>query len=404
VTVPTALTSGAGGGLRLVAEGARGPRVHPRVLSRSRGGRDVRRDQARSQYGARRSHDLFGPGSTEHVRATTRVFRSSDRGRTWKHLSDIDGQFWSTLFAHNGDLYIIGVFKHYGDVIIRRSADGGRTWTQAKNGSNGLLLKGKYHCAPVPVVAHDGRVWRAMERLREPRGWPRHFSSFMMSAPVGADLLSAESWTHSKEIAANPSWLGGRFFGWLEGNAVPTPQGGIANMLRVHCAGGGKAAIVHISADGKDARFNPATGVIDFPGGSKKFTIRRQPETQQYWSLVNYVPPRHAADQADLTRNTLALLSSGDLLEWKVNCILLYHPDRLRHAFQYPDWLFDGDDIIAVIRTAYDDGLGGAHTAHDANLLTFHRFRGFRKLTMSDSAVDPTELQIPPNWTHRPQD
>src|SRR5262249_35937009 len=44
------------------------------------------------------SHDQFGPKSTEHTSAVTRVFRSTDRGRTWSHLTDIDGAFWSTLF------------------------------------------------------------------------------------------------------------------------------------------------------------------------------------------------------------------------------------------------------------------------------------------------------------------
>src|SRR5262249_16985968 len=39
-----------------------------------------------------------------------------------------------------------------------------------------------------------------------------------------------------------------------------------------------------------------------------------------------------------------------------------------------------GDDIIAACRTAYDDGKGGAHSAHDANYLTFHRFANFRTL------------------------
>ena len=35
--------------------------------------------------------------------------------------------------------------------------------------------------------------------------------------------------------------------------------------------------------------------------------------------------------------------------------------------------------------TAYDDGLGGAHTANDANYLTFHRIRNFRKLNLENS-------------------
>ncbi len=70
--------------------------------------------------------------------------------------------------------------------------------------------------------------------------------------------------------------------------------------------------------------------------------------------------------------------------------MLLYHPDPDKHAFQYVDWHFDDDDLIAVSRTAYDDGLGGAHNQHDANFLTFHRFHDFRKLstgTASPSSV-----------------
>jgi hypothetical protein len=62
-----------------------------------------------------------------------------------------------------------------------------------------------------------------------------------------------------------------------------------------------------------------------------------------------------------------------------VESVVLLHPDSEKHAFQYVDWLFEGDDIIAVSRTAYDDGQGGAHRAHDANYLTFHRIANFRQ-------------------------
>jgi hypothetical protein len=72
-----------------------------------------------------------------------------------------------------------------------------------------------------------------------------------------------------------------------------------------------------------------------------------------------------------------------------VRCILLYHSDVKKHGFQYVDWLFDGNDLIAACRTAHDDGQGGAHNAHDANFLTFHRFANFRRLTAADSAPVP---------------
>jgi hypothetical protein len=70
---------------------------------------------------------------------------------------------------------------------------------------------------------------------------------------------------------------------------------------------------------------------------------------------------------------------------------LFVHPDTTKHGFQYPDWQFDGEDLIAVVRTAFEDGAGGAHNAHDANFLTFHRWPEFRKLTLSDSVAEKSQ-------------
>ena len=333
------------------------------------------------------SHDIFGPGSRYN---RTRVFASADRGRTWTKRAEIEGQWWSTLFVHRGDLYLMGVSKRYGDTVIRRSRDGGRTWTEPTDASTGRLLTGgKYHCAPQPVLVHEGRIWRAMEDADGPGGWGKHFRAFMMSAPVDADLLKADSWTATNRIGRDPTWLGGDFGGWLEGNAVATPDGEVVNILRVECPKGGKAAVVRIGPDGKTATFDPETGFIDFPGGAKKFTIRWDPQSKRYWTLANWIPPRHADHngRAGSVRNTLALVASDDLRHWTVRTVLLYHPEVGHHGFQYPDWLFDGADLIAVIRTAHDDGLGGAHNAHDANYLTFHRFEDFRDRTMADGAL-----------------
>ncbi len=58
--------------------------------------------------------------------------------------------------------------------------------------------------------------------------------------------------------------------------------------------------------------------------------------------------------------------------------MILHHDDVAKHGFHYVDWQFDGDDLIAVSRTGFDDDKGGAHSAHDANYLTFHRVEGFR--------------------------
>ena len=325
------------------------------------------------------SHDFFGPGSTMNV---TVVFGSKDRGATWERIAEIKGQWWSTLFNHRDALYLMGTSREYGAAVIRRSTDGGRTWTMPIDENSGLLRDdGKYHCAPVPVVEHDGRLWRGIEDAEGPGGWGEHFRARMMSAPVDVDLLRAESWATSAPLGSDLDWLGGMFGGWLEGNAVVTPDGELVDVLRVDTRPeAGYAAVVHLSSDGTIATFDPATDFIRMPGGAKKFTIRFDPESGRYWSLVNWVPPAFDRGQPPKTRNTLALVSSADLRDWEVRAVVLHHPDVARHAFQYVDWLFEGPDLIVASRTACDDGLGGAHNAHDANFMTFHRVEGFRTL------------------------
>ena len=350
--------------------------------------------------------DEFGKGTTEFQSARSRVFRSDDRGATWTQTAVLDDLFWASLFVHDGDTYLLGTTKHHGLLNIRRSIDGGRTWTEPTDGSHGLLTPtGEYHTAPGPVLIHDGRLWRAAEDASLGTKWGDRYGTMMMSAPVDADLLDRDSWTFSNVIPRDGDWLGGDFKAWLEGNAVATPDGEVVNMLRVQTTSGrGRvAAICTVGDDGRTLSFGPdatdgAAGFVPFDGGSKKFTVRFDAETDLYWTLANVVPPNVTPGRGDGetvaggVRNTLALRSSPDLRNWTTRCILLHHPDVGHHGFQYPDWVFDGEDLLVASRTAYDDGLGGAHGAHDANYLTFHRVERFRELEMGNSVVPPESL------------
>lgn len=340
------------------------------------------------------SHDEFGGGSSMNTSAVTQIFRSTDNGVSWTPAAVVNGAFWSNLFVHRGALYLLGVNRQYGDVVIRRSSDGGFTWTAPDSADTGLLAGGgQYHCAPMPVIEHAGRLWRAMERRDPASGWAPNFRAGMMSIPTGADPLDASRWTFSNLLPSQSSWLGGGFGGWLEGNAVVDPAGNLLNLLRVdHPDHPEKAAMLSVSPDGLATAFDPATGFVDMPGGSKKFAIRHDAVSNRYWSLANQVPVafqagRHPAS----TRNTLSLVSSADLRQWTDHGTVISHPDPTRHGFQYVEWQFDGDDIIATARTAFVDTAGGAANYHDANHLTFHRIRGFRGFAGGD---------LPGPWRH----
>lgn len=307
------------------------------------------------------SHDFFGPASNQGVSGLTRVFRSQDRGRTWQLQTELQDQFWSNLFVHRGALYLMGTTHEYGRIVIRRSADGGRTWTPPSY----LTSEPNYHTAPVPVVVYQGRIWRAFE-FHPPGPWG-FFQAFAISAPEKADLLDAKSWTLTPRLPFPAGAPAGKH--WLEGNIVLGPHKQLLDILRVDNVE--KIAFTRVSPAG--LRFER---MVDFPGGAKKFTIRYDPKTKLYWSLSNPAPG--AANPASV-RNTLALVSSADLQHWETRRTVLTHPDSARHAFQYVDWQFDGPDLVLAIRTAFDDDAGGAPRGHDANYLTFYRIERFRE-------------------------
>ena len=337
------------------------------------------------------SHDNFGPSSTEHVSAVSNIYRSANKGKTWEPVAEINGAFWSKLFVHNKAVYLIGTNKHHGNLVIRKSTDNGYTWTTPNDTDHGLLLQGEYHVAPTPLVYSKGRIWRAIEDATDIgiKTWGPRYSAMMISAPQDADLLKAESWTASNHIRMDSTYLAGGFGGWVEGNALVAPSGEMVDVLRVHDKNSfdEKAATVRLSADGKIATFDPDKDFMLFPGGSKKFVNQYDAKSKKYWALTNYVPNDIRTEAVKLPkvkfsthiRNTLALCSSTDLVNWQVNHVILQHNDVLNHAFQYPDWMIEGKDIVFVSRTAFEDGLGGAANNHNNNFITFHVIKNFRK-------------------------
>lgn len=328
------------------------------------------------------SHDEFGPKSTEYKSAQTLVFKSTDKGVTWKKVSQINGQFWSNLFLHKGEVYIMGTNKAHGNVVIRKSSDEGITWTNPYKAENGLILEGEYHTAPTPIAIHNGRIWRAIEyATAESDKWGERYGAVMLSAPVNSDILNAKNWTRSNTVGFDATYLNNTFKGWLEGNAVVDKKGNIVDLLRVHVPPGSEeyTAILDVSKNGKQMTFNK-DNFFKMPGSSKKFTIRYDEKSDLYWTIINNIPEDYK-DKAnpDRIRNFVSIATSPDLKNWTLGKLLFSHPDHKKHGFQYIDWVFEGNDIILVSRTAFDDQDGGASDYHNANFMTFHRVENFRE-------------------------
>jgi len=337
------------------------------------------------------SFDRFGSGAPRagEVRwCLTSVYRSEDDGRSWQRITHLVDSWWSSLFVHDGATYLLGTSGYCGDIVVRRSTDGGFTWTKPLEESSGLLFAAgedetppNYHCAPTPVVEHDGRLYRAFEDKGGDETAQGEHDAFVVSCDPADDLLDASNWRMSEKLssAVLPGDSAGTPPNWREGNVVVGPDGDLWNVLRTNdLPERDTAAVLRVEDGGRRVEFD---GVVDLPGGESKFTIRRDPETGAYLMLSN---PNTDPDHH--TRNVLAMYASADLRDWRrvrtlMTDDLLEGVESIESTgFQYPDWQFDGDDVVYVVRTAYDS----AENMHDSNRITFDAVSSFRELLPSD--------------------
>ena len=341
------------------------------------------------------SHDYFGPqicDQNKNIRGLLAICRSEDNGRTWQQVNQLLNACWGALFQHEGKIYHLGNVGEYGPVAIRRSDDGGFTWTYPYDERSGLLFPAgparqmpNWQCIG-PVSHHKGRFFEDIDDLvlTAPGQWwiPRCFQACVISAPDDCDLLQAKNWSMSNHLpfesnrVPDQSLVNPDYSGWLESSVFEAPDGSLASMRRLHLARPNKAALCQISDDGSRIDFDYGTGFVDMPCAPSKFKIAFDPVSRMYVSITNQV-----LGDWRTTRNRLILASSPDLRHWKCNRLLMWDKSGLDWktslesvGFQYTDWQFDGDDIIYLTRTAYD----GAHSFHDSNRITYNVVKDFR--------------------------
>ena len=114
-------------------------------------------------------------------------------------------------------------------------------------------------------------------------------------------------------------------------------------------------------------------GLRDIPSTPSKWQIEYDEQSGNYIALVSRM-----LDDPPTRRNLMSLISSRDLVSWKVcgDLIDFRHADPKAVGFQYVDFIIDGDDLIYLSRTAFNS----ANSFHNSNYITFHRVRDFRGL------------------------
>lgn len=337
------------------------------------------------------SHD-YNKGTSIHI--------SKDKGETWSPLSHVDKIIWANLFDHQGNIYLMGTSKGWGNMVISQSKDNGKTWSSPQDENTGLLAEGMFHTGPVPIVKHNGKIWRAYEEVFDEKK-RRDFYAFVICADEHADLLKASSWKRTNSIQFDKTWLNARRPNWFEGNMVVTPEGKLVDFMRLQSwsakginyeiegtASGIPrneiAALIDVDEKNMEITFrSESRNFVHFPGAESKFTIRYDSVSKLYWTITNQITSFTSSfetyDGNWNQRNVMILMSSKDLKKWDIRKKILKWNEGAQlktwdtFGFQYADWQIERDDIVFVSRTSWY-GL----RYHDANMITFHRIADFR--------------------------
>ena len=343
-------------------------------------------------YGGPGTYSLDGPKSDfgdYKAGNQIRVLLSDDKGKTWRETPARIPMMHEILFKAGGSLYMIG---HSGRMLITRSDDNGETWSEPAV----LCPEPRWHQSCTAVDVYDGKVTLVYEKwVAEKHKWPG-VGPVLMQAREDADLTDPSNWKFSELYNPDDDMEAARPSG-IPVNAPGAPGMLETNVIRVHnpanpfydATGKSVALLARASTgfpdigvmlkgyereDGSLAigRFRKNEGEVYFvhiPGGDLKFHILYDPESRLYWLLHSQIDGRMNY------RRRLALSYSPDLLRWTFAGLVAVGPTD-HSARHYATMIQDGDDLLIVSRSGDEK----ARTAHDGNIVTFHRIKDFRKL------------------------
>ena len=325
------------------------------------------------------SLDVFS--RKEEWASLSQLFYSDDGGAQWHWIGDLFPCYWGRLFVHRGSIYMLACTNGHGNVVIGRSDDEGETWTAPVTLFPTCYRNG-YHSAPGSIAEHGGLLYIAVDT----GGWQDcAFPMSVLTADADGDLLDPAIWELAEFTAFDPSWKGapeGAGPGLaspgagIEGNIVVDREGGVHALYRMDITKAvpntGKVLVLDVDTADRSAKYS-FNAISDCPlGSNSKFCVKRDPVSGKYIMI--------GTEQTlgkPLGRTVISLAVSDDLHDWRVTRRLFDYssmdPDRV--GLQYPDWVFDGDDILMLLRIGFNQ----SDTHHNSNCIGFSRLKDFRR-------------------------
>lgn len=324
---------------------------------------------------------------------------SDDGGDSWRRASTVD-MTWGTVFAVGDDLYSLGSRRKTRDIIITASNDGGESWSDAST-----LFEGRHHTSATSIVEKNGYVYKAYETC--PPTGRSTWKSLVLAGQISKGLLDPRAWRMSNKVSFPPvpDVLTQRRYSGIVEDRIPQDsflEGGVVDvrgdmrvvlrtMIDSHSTGG-IASVGRFEDDGKDIAYR-FLQLYPMPGGQCKFHILYDETSDLFWTAVT-VATNPWQDREPLRtagffgppgneRRILMLQYSLDALNWfHAGCVAM--SKNPLESFSYTSNLILGDDFLILARTSQN----GANQ-HDTNLITLHRVKRFRELTLDLHPVLP---------------
>ncbi len=354
------------------------------------------------------------------------IVTSDDGGLTWQHRGHFDLSF-ARPFVAGKTLYILG---RSGKVGIIRSDDAGLTWSPRVF----LNDSGIWHQSACNVHFAKGNVYLVMEKHAPRRGvlgWQiADLAPVLMRAKADSDLTDRKNWTFASELVFEDIWdadqshyFGVPFhpvdrkkptflvppkgrsiapMGWLETNVVEftdpdhvwhDPEGKTFHLwMRAHTGMTNYAAIAQVKENDDGTMTTSLVKApsgqtmlhVPCPGGQMRFHVLWDDKTKLYWLLSSQAtdsmirPDRMSPDRwgtPDNERHRLVLHFSKNMVDWCFAGLVCAGatPKESRH---YASMCLDGEDLCILSRSGNEK----ARSAHNGNLITFHRVKNFREL------------------------